>query len=209
MGRSRAEVVTDILSCTRCELSSRMIIPVPFRGPVPARIAIIGEAPGRVENEVGEPFRGPAGHLLDEALLAAGFDLEELAWINPVCCWPEKVKTPQPEHFLACKPHLQAQLELVSPSYLLLVGNSALYAMGVETRITATRGKVWRKEDRVYSATWHPAAVLRDPGKKAEFFSDVLEFHALAHVGEVAEQSKEQYHHEDDPDRIPAPAVTE
>jgi len=169
---SRAEVVADILSCTRCE----SVIPVPFRGPAPARFAIIGEAPGRVENEVGEPFRGPAGHLLDEALVAAGFDLEQLCWVNPVCCWPERIKTPQPEHFTACKPHLLAQLKLINPTYLLLVGNSALYAAGVSTKITATRGKVWQAGDRYYSATWHPAAVLRDPDKKDQFCSDVQAF---------------------------------
>lgn len=126
---------------------------------------MLGEAPGRVEDERGEPFVGPAGKLLRKHLVAAGLDPREMAFINTVCCYP--ARTPTSEEVDACHGNFLAQLTLVRPEFVLVLGAVALNSLRPGARISEIRGQPWTRSllaggRRVYFPTYHPAAVLRN-----------------------------------------------
>ena len=160
------EVRRQVLSCRRCGLHRVGHGPVPFRGPVPARLAMVGEAPGPVEDEQGAPFVGPSGKLMDELFIASGIDPAGVFVCNTVSCYPKR--TPDGDEREACRPNLLAQLAIASPRFILLLGGVALTAfkgmnesMGFwcdrvfpwEHPETGRRSFVW--------PTYHPAAALR------------------------------------------------
>lgn len=171
-----------VLACQQCELGEAANrVPMRLRTNGGPRGAIVGEAPGREEDRLGQPFRGPSGKVLDEALVAAGVEQGSDAFfvLNAVSCWPHG--TPSPAHVDACNGHLWRQLTAANPDKVLVLGRvavSAMWGRGAPS-VTALRGQ-WRQVSQVDRTralvTWHPAAVLR-AGKKSpradEFRSDV------------------------------------
>ena len=176
--KTRREVEEAIASCTACHLAGPTVAPVPFRGKAPALAAIVAEAPGKTENQVGRPLVGPAGKLLDDTLSAAGMDLNELAYFNVVSCFPLVMadKKPTPESLIACRPHFEAQMELINPTFVLLLGNYALQAFRPDQRIMSSRGTWWEGAGKRFLATVHPAGVLRNEEWKDMFRDDITEF---------------------------------
>lgn len=159
------EVRHRITTCTRCPLHRVARCPVPFSGPVGAAVAVLGEAPGEMEDRAGEPFVGPSGQLLRTMLRRVGFDLAETVFLNTVSCYP--TRTPRPEEVAACRGNFWAQMVLVSPTFVLVVGGTALQALRPGARISDARGEPWARRlrdgrERVYFPTYHPAAVLRN-----------------------------------------------
>lgn len=149
----------EILLCTRCELADHCRHPVPYHvppdRPAPYAMAVVGEAPGWIENEMGRPFIGPAGQLLRRELRDVGLDDADCAWLNVACCFPGELRTPNPTHIQACKPNLYAQLGVISPSFVLVAGR-----MAWDNHRWAHLGesfgfKAWR--------CLHPSACLRTP----------------------------------------------
>lgn len=146
---------------------------MPLRGPSPARIAVVGEAPGKEEDESGRPFVGPSGRLAQELLSQAGIDAEEVAWMNVVSCWPGR--TPTSREVEACRGNLDAQLGLVEPDYILILGGVAVGAWWPGLRMGEVRGLWWRipivtsstRKDAWALATWHPSAILRSGGERS------------------------------------------
>jgi len=127
-----------------------------------------------VEDQQGRPFVGAAGQLLDRILAACGITREEVYIANIVKCRPPGNRTPLREEAEACLPHLRRQIELIKPRIIVLLGSTALqYLVGSEARITKTRGQ-WL--GHLFGArvmpTYHPAALLRDPGKKRSVWED-------------------------------------
>lgn len=167
-----------IRKCTACPLHQVASSPVPFSGPSPCSVAVVGEAPGQVEDRRGEPFVGPAGQLIREMLRGAGMDPEALAWVNAVCCFPKG--TPTKEHRAACRHHLLAQLSVIRPRYVLALGNSALQALHpAPPQISRARG-LWFPlgglGDQWAFATYHPASLLRGNAHRSEVERDVAYF---------------------------------
>jgi uracil-DNA glycosylase family 4 len=175
---TRREVEEAIAKCTACHLAGPGVAPVPFRGPTPAIAAVIGEAPGKVENVWGKPLIGPAGQLLDETLRLYGADCQSLAYFNVVSCFPLVMgdKKPTPESITACRPHFEAQLELIDPKYVLVLGNYALQAFRPGARIMSSRGIWWEDAGKRFLPTVHPAGVLRNDEWKPLFHDDIKEF---------------------------------
>lgn len=132
-------------------------------GPTPARVAIVGEAPGANEDRVGKPFIGAAGKLLDEELLRAGFDRDEMFVTNANRCRPPDNRRTTVAEQKACKPYLQAEMELVQPELTLLLGNSAMQAVLGTSGIMSKQNTIYEKDGRQYLPMLHPAFVLRDP----------------------------------------------
>lgn len=159
--RARLAVRSQIISCAACALRSEATRPVPFSGPAPAKIAVVGEAPGKVEDRDGRPFWGPAGQLARRWLVVSGIDLAEVAWVNVCCCWPSKTKTPKREHVDACSANLIAQLGLIDPSYVLVLGATALRAYHPTLQISKARGHWWVGGGRWHMASYHPSYILR------------------------------------------------
>lgn len=164
--QARAQALrAKLLRCSACELSRSRTRVVPWSGPIPASIAIVGEAPGYFEDERGEPFVGKAGKLLDRLLLDSGLRREEVFVTNAVLCRPPQNAKPTAESIQACLPNLQAQLDLSGARVVVALGNTAIEALGVPGPISWAVGRqVWR-DGRLILATYHPAAALRDEAK--------------------------------------------
>jgi uracil-DNA glycosylase len=159
--------------CRACDLWARATQTVFGQGPVRARWMLVGEQPGDREDLVGMPFVGPAGQLLDEALEAAGIDREATFVTNVVkhFKWRPSGKRrlherPNREEVGACLPWVRAELELVQPSVLVLMGATAAQAMlGQAVRVTRDRGSRIASDLAPHVlVTIHPSAVLRARG---------------------------------------------
>lgn len=149
-------------------------------GNLRALLMLVGEAPGAREDELGRPFVGAAGELLNRILQAAGFKREEVYITNVVKCRPPGNRLPTPDEVQACRPYLEIQVELVSPKIIVCLGALAtqvLIAPGA--RITRLRGQWIQKDGIYYLPTFHPAALLRDESKKRPVWEDFKRVRAL------------------------------
>lgn len=159
--------------CRGCELWRDATQVVFSTGPARASMALVGEQPGDREDLVGEPFVGPAGRLLDEALAAAGADREVVYLTNAVKHFRHEQRgkrrlhvKPDLSHLVACHPWLEAELEVVDPDVVVCLGASAgRSVLGRAVRIGAERGAVLEAGGRRIVITSHPSAVLRLRGK--------------------------------------------
>ena len=149
------------------------------RGSASARIMLIGEAPGRDEDLQGKPFVGRAGQLLDRMLASIGLSEEHVYITNTVYWRPPGNRTPTPEEIEACAPFLARQIELLSPSVLVLLGGAAAKTiLNSSEGIMRLRGK-WLSyscsgHDLPTLATLHPAFLLRKPEQKRFAWRDLL-----------------------------------
>jgi uracil-DNA glycosylase family 4 len=149
------------------------------RGSAQARIMLVGEAPGRDEDLQGKPFVGRAGQLLDRMLASIGLSEEHVYITNTVYWRPPGNRTPTPEEIEACAPFLARQIELLSPSVLVLLGGAAARTiLGISEGIMRLRGK-WLTypcagRDLPALATLHPAYLLRNPAAKRYAWRDLL-----------------------------------
>jgi uracil-DNA glycosylase family 4 len=154
-------------------------------GPFPAKIMIIGEAPGKREDEQHKAFVGPAGQLLDIALEEHAGLTRNDCYITNVCrCRPPANRTPELREIKACvESYLWDEMQYVDPEFILLLGNSALRGVVKKSGITKQAGNVWEKvlagKPRQVMATIHPALVLRNPRYKDLFVADIARFGRL------------------------------
>jgi DNA polymerase len=171
-------MAAGVAACRGCELYRDATRGVPGEGPPDAAVMLVGEQPGDQEDRQGRPFVGPAGRLLVRALAEAGFDPETLYRTNAVkhFRWdPGRAgkrihKGPSRVHVTACGPWLLAELEMVRPTGVILLGSTAGAAVyGPSFRVGSQRGRRldWpessaaRHVPRWVLATTHPSAVLR------------------------------------------------
>jgi uracil-DNA glycosylase len=166
--------------CRACDLWARATQTVFGEGPEQADLFLIGEQPGDKEDQAGRPFVGPAGRVLDEALAEAGLDRLRVFLTNVVkhFAWVPKGKRrihrkPNLSEISACRPWLDAELEVVRPQVIVCLGATAAQALlGRSFRVTADRGKVLSWEGRQLVATVHPSSILRvqDPDARQRQF---------------------------------------
>ncbi len=169
------EILEDAcLKCTQCPLCENRTHVVLGRGNRNASVLFVGEGPGRQEDEQGIPFVGQAGQLLELALVGLGFREEDYYIANVVKCRPPENRTPLESECKACIGYLRAQFALIQPKIVVCLGNVALkYLMDPGAGISKIRGQWVLKKDVFFTATYHPAALLRDEGKKLEFWKDL------------------------------------
>jgi DNA polymerase len=168
------ELLQDIQSCKSCSLHENIQNKVPGQGNPNARLMIIGEGPGAQEDREGLAFVGPAGQLLTRMLKAIDLERDEVYIANVVKCRPPGNRVPSKEEADACKPHLRAQFALVQPRIILLMGSTALQqVLSPDMRITSARGKWVERKGIFFLPTFHPAALLRDEGKKRDAWHDM------------------------------------
>ena len=139
-----------------------------------ARVVLVGEAPGATEDEMGLPFVGRAGELLDRMLQEqAGVHREEIFIANVLKCRPPGNRDPRPEEVELCSPYLREQIRSIWPDVIMTMGNPATrFILRTEAGITRMRGKVVRTGHFAVLPTFHPAAVLRDTSKMADLEND-------------------------------------
>ena len=164
----------DIHTCERCALHAGCTQKVPGQGDVNAPLMLIGEGPGEQEDRQGLAFVGPAGQLLTRMLDAIQLPRDRVYICNVVKCRPPRNRQPSPEEMQACIGHLRAQVALVRPRVIVLLGATAVSAvLGPGYRITRCRGQWFEKKGVSILATYHPSALLRDPAKKRDAWTDL------------------------------------
>jgi len=162
--------------CIKCNLHRGRSNVVFGEGNPNAGIMFIGEGPGRNEDIKGQPFVGAAGELLTKAIEAIGLTREEVYIANIVKCRPPKNRNPKEEEIEACLPYLRWQVKLVKPRIIVCLGSiSAKSIIDKDFKITKDRGKWIEKKGYMILPTYHPAALLRDEGKKLPFWRDFKE----------------------------------
>ena len=154
------------LACTRCRLCEGRRTVVFSDGNPAGRLMVVGEAPGADEDATGVPFVGPAGKLLDLMLASVSLSRRESVYIcNVLKCRPPGNRNPLPDEIDACAPLLKRQLELVAPEVLLAVGSfAAQWLTATRTAVGKLRGEVYSYQGVPLVVTYHPAALLRNPG---------------------------------------------
>jgi DNA polymerase len=158
--------------CEGCPLFAQATQTVFGEGPPDARILLVGEQPGDKEDLAGRPFVGPAGALLDRALDDAGIERGAVYVTNAVkhFKWTPRGKRrlhskPTARELKACRPWLEAELEVIEPEVLVCLGATAAQSLlGRQFRITKQRG-TWVESQWAAAtmATYHPSALLRAP----------------------------------------------
>lgn len=157
--------------CRACPLWQNATQTVFGAGSADARVVLVGEQPGDREDEQGQPFVGPAGRLLDQALAAAGIDRSDVYVTNAVKHFKFELrgkrrmhKTPAQREIEACRPWLEQELEIIRPGIVVALGATAARALlRSPTPIAANRGKWFQAEGRRIFLTVHPSYLLRIP----------------------------------------------
>lgn len=166
--------VEQIMECTMCGLCRGIKHKVPGQGDIHSPLMLIGEGPGQTEDETGVAFCGAAGELLTKMLAAISLPRDRVYICNVVKCHPPENRNPQHDEAQTCIMHLRNQVGIIRPKVILLLGSVALTeTMGTEHRITRDRGKWIESKGVLMLPTYHPAALLRDPGKKRDAWADM------------------------------------
>ncbi len=194
MRTSWAQLSQEISVCAGCPLCEGCTQKVPGQGDPRAPLMLIGEGPGQQEDEQGIAFVGPAGQLLTKMLAAIQLPRERVYICNIVKCRPPGNRTPLPAEIEACRQHLLKQWALVRPEVVLLLGSTAVRGvLGENYRITRCRGQWYERGGVPVLATYHPSALLRDPGKKREAWEDLKMVRAkLAELNQYPDLLKEE-----------------
>jgi DNA polymerase len=164
------------MTCRRCPLWERATQTVFGRGPIGARLMLVGEQPGDVEDREGEPFVGPAGRLLRDALAAAGIEVADIYLTNAVkhFKWTPRGKRrihERPNHaeMMACRLWLDIELARVKPTALVALGATAASSLlGSAVRVTRDRRtRIASDLAPIVAVTVHPSSILRADGAEA------------------------------------------
>jgi DNA polymerase len=143
-------------------------------------VVFVGEAPGRHEDEQGEPFVGRAGMLLNDILKAIGFARGDVYICNILKCRPPENRDPERDEVDACEPFLKRQLEILRPKVICCLGrHAAMTLLDTRASLRNLREAVHFYEGIPVMATYHPAALLRNPHWKRDTWDDVRKLRAL------------------------------
>jgi len=163
-----------VRGCRKCELHRDRTHAVPGEGPADAKLVVVGEGPGKTEDETGRPFVGRAGELLTDILSAIDLPREHVFICNVVKCRPPNNRKPLPTEIESCVPYLHRQLAILRPAVILAMGGTAAETL-LNTRqsLGSLRGKVHEFRGIPLVVTYHPAALLRNPHWKKPTWDDV------------------------------------
>jgi len=191
IARASAASATDLPSLraamegfAHCALSQTANSFVFSDGNPAARVMIVGEAPGREEDQQGKPFVGRAGQLLDRMLAAIGLDRASddpatAVYITNMLPWrPPQNRKPEPAELSMLAPFVRRHIELADPALLILMGNSACEGLLGRAGITRLRGQWTEVGGRPAIPMFHPAYLLRRPQDKAHAWADLLALQA-------------------------------
>jgi uracil-DNA glycosylase family protein len=177
----------EAAACTRCDLYQHATQTVFGEGPRRARVMLVGEQPGDQEDRQGHPFVGPAGKLLDQALVAAGIDRRDVYVTNAVKHFKWEAaprgraapsakgshprgkrrihQKPNAREIAACRPWLDGELAAVRPEVIVALGATAAQALyGRSFKVTKMRGRELPSPLAPHAlATVHPSSILRAP----------------------------------------------
>jgi len=163
-----------VATCTKCRLCEGRRHTVPGEGPRDARLVVVGEGPGRVEDQTGRPFVGPAGELLTKILAAIDLRRDHVFICNVVKCRPPENRVPQYDEIAACVPYLFHQIDVLKPQVILAMGGTAAQTLlNTKQSLGTLRNQIHRFRGIPVIVTYHPAALLRNPHWKKPTWDDV------------------------------------
>ena len=167
-------VRADLGDCKRCGLHSGRTHLVFGVGSPTADLLFVGEAPGRDEDQQGEPFVGAAGQLLTRMIGAMGLERQDVYICNIIKCRPPKNRNPEPDEVASCEPFLLQQIDAIAPRMIIALGNFAVKTLlRTTTGITRLRGNWHSYHGIPLMPTFHPAYLLRNPGGKRPVWEDL------------------------------------
>ncbi len=149
---------------------------VPGEGPLNASIMLVGQAPGKQEDEQRRPFVGRSGLLLNTLLKKAGIKRDRAYITSVVQFYPPGNREPSPSEIALCLPFLKRQIDIIKPKFILLLGNVAIGALLGKGSASELHGKPVSKDGITYFPTFHPAAALRFPSIRSEMEKDLKKF---------------------------------
>jgi uracil-DNA glycosylase len=153
-----AKLHEQIISCRKCPLWKGTKTAVPGEGSANDKVMLVGQNPGAEEDKAGKPFVGRAGKFLNKILVANGIDREQVFVTNIVKHLTPQNRVPLPEEIAACVPYLCAQIDLVQPKIVVLMGKVALQTP--------------RREGTLFIETVHPSAAMRFTKMRKRFMDD-------------------------------------
>ncbi len=175
------EIKKACLSCRECPLCQYRTNVVFGVGDPASELMFVGEGPGENEDRQGEPFVGAAGKLLDDMLEMIDLDRSRVYIANVVKCRPPRNRDPLNEEQNACRHWLDSQFELIRPKLIVCLGRIAAAAIiKPDFKITREHGLWFDVNGARAMAMYHPAALLRDVGKRPETFVDLRALRAEA-----------------------------
>ena len=165
-----------VKKCKKCNLHKTRKNTVFGEGDPGSNIMIIGEAPGREEDEVGRPFIGRAGKLLNEFLKSIGLNRDLVFIVNTIKCRPPENRDPETVEINACSDYLDQQINIIKPKVLVLLGKiAANRLLGEDIPMSELRLKKFfiDKYDIPIIVFYHPAYILRSPSQKKKVWDDL------------------------------------
>jgi DNA polymerase len=161
-------------NCMRCPLSAGRTSIVFGVGDPAAQLMFVGEAPGRDEDLLGEPFVGEAGRLLDRMLHAMGVSRSTVYIANIIKCRPPQNRDPTPAEVAACSPFVLGQIRAIKPRAVVALGRLAAQTLlNTNVAISKLRGTWAQIDDVPLMPTFHPAYLLRAPKDKTLVWQDL------------------------------------
>ena len=162
--------------CTLCDLSKTRTNVVFGEGNPHAKLMLIGEGPGEMEDKTGRPFVGRAGQLLTKIINnVLEMDRKELYIANIVKCRPPNNRVPTIEEAETCKPYLLKQIDIINPDILVCLGKTAfMYLLDSDLPISKVRGQIFEFKGKKVIPTFHPSFLLRNPSAKKDAYKDFL-----------------------------------
>jgi DNA polymerase len=154
------QVKEEVIKCTKCELSETRTNSVPGKGNFKSDVIFVGEAPGKNEDEKGEPFIGIAGKKLSGALESAGVSRDDIYITNIVKCRPPSNRVPKTNERETCREYLKQEIKIIKPKIICILGNTVFNSILGGSEIMKYRGKVAQKDKQLYFITVHPAATI-------------------------------------------------
>lgn len=189
--KSLNELGQMINTCRRCALGHARNKFVFGNGNIRADIVLIGEAPGADEDQLGLPFVGKAGELLTRILASIHLTRADVYVCNILKCRPPQNRDPLPDEIATCKPYLVKQLQLIQPKIIVCLGRIAAQVLMETTEsLTQLRGRWFTFDNIKLMVTYHPAALLRNPGYKSSTWEDMKELRR--HYDEIKGVSEER-----------------
>lgn len=159
--------IRSVSECKQCKLASTRTNTVFGDGDPTSSLMFIGEAPGAEEDSSGLPFVGKAGQLLTQILNAAGIDRKDVFITNTLKCRPPGNRNPASDEMSSCDCHLQAQLSIIAPKLIVVLGAiAAKWLLKTSESITSIRGRWFSWHGISVMPMFHPSYLLRYPNSK-------------------------------------------
>lgn len=167
------ELKNFVNECHGCDLGATRTRAVMGKGNLHGKIMFVAEGPGQNEDRDGIPFTGKSGIILDKWLASAGLTRDDVYITNIVKCHPPGNRDPRPEEKEKCIEYLRYETALIKPEIIVCLGRVAAQRLiRDDFRITKEHGQFIEKMGILFTAVYHPSAVLRDPAKEKEALED-------------------------------------